>query len=320
MTMGIPKRLIRVTHVGALIFAIAGLSVLALAGTRAAAQETPYIDTSHPNIKVDLTVLEDKGYTPASSVLSPLAGGYLLLMPGTKFPVSQLHVPPPAGSVQSMPFTAETGSQLHAPSPTETATVPPPATAPEKPLVFAAEEPPPLTPPPPPVEETQPAPPPAPETVAVAKMEPEAPPPPAADKVEVPKAIPAAAEPEPKATEQASLPAADAALKPGQVMEVVFPPSASKLPAAAKKALKSLAAKLKGEDGLRLRLMAYAGGKALSASKARRLSLSRALAVRSYLIESGVRSTRIDVRALGDKTDKTSGKPANRVDINVVER
>ncbi|MCH8925159.1 MAG: OmpA family protein [Proteobacteria bacterium] len=49
-----------------------------------------------------------------------------------------------------------------------------------------------------------------------------------------------------------------------------------------------------------------------SASAARRLSLSRALAVRAYLIEQGVRSTRMDVRALGDKVPDG---PADRVDV-----
>ena len=42
-----------------------------------------------------------------------------------------------------------------------------------------------------------------------------------------------------------------------------------------------------------------------------------ALAIRSFLIENGVRSTRIDVRALGNKT---SEEPLNRVDLNVSER
>ena len=50
---------------------------------------------------------------------------------------------------------------------------------------------------------------------------------------------------------------------------------------------------------------------------ARRLSLSRALQVRSYLIDQGVRSTRIDVRALG--ANVPSG-PADRVDIKTVQR
>jgi hypothetical protein len=66
-----------------------------------------------------------------------------------------------------------------------------------------------------------------------------------------------------------------------------------------------------------MQLLAYAGGKKLSASKARRLSLSRALAIRSYLIGKGVRSTRIDVRALGNKIP--SGKP-DRVDLKIIQR
>ena len=43
-----------------------------------------------------------------------------------------------------------------------------------------------------------------------------------------------------------------------------------------------------------------------------RLSLSRALAVRAFLIDRGVRSTRMDVRALGNKFEKG---PGDRVDL-----
>jgi outer membrane protein OmpA-like peptidoglycan-associated protein len=84
-----------------------------------------------------------------------------------------------------------------------------------------------------------------------------------------------------------------------------------------KEALAALAESVKDKPELRLQLMAYAGGADLSSSKARRLSLSRALSVRSFLIEKGVRSTRIDVRALGNKT---TDEPVNRVDINIVKR
>ena len=98
---------------------------------------------------------------------------------------------------------------------------------------------------------------------------------------------------------------------------MAFGATASKLPPEAKKGLKGLAEKLKDKKNLRLQLLAYAGGKALSPSKARRMSLSRALSVRSFLIENGIRSTRIDVRALGSKTTE---KPLNRVDVNIVER
>jgi outer membrane protein OmpA-like peptidoglycan-associated protein len=58
--------------------------------------------------------------------------------------------------------------------------------------------------------------------------------------------------------------------------------------------------------------MAYASGDDDEARRARRISLSRALAVRAYLINKGVRSTRMDVRALGNKVE---GDPADRVDI-----
>ena len=80
--------------------------------------------------------------------------------------------------------------------------------------------------------------------------------------------------------------------------------------------LKQLAETLKsGED--RVQLRAYADDSGGNASKARRLSLSRALAVRSYLIENGLRSTRIDVRALGVARD---GGPVDRVDVIRLER
>ena len=64
--------------------------------------------------------------------------------------------------------------------------------------------------------------------------------------------------------------------------------------------------------GTRLQLKAYAEATGNNTSKARRLSLSRALAVRSFLIENGLRSTRIDVRALGIARD---GGAPDRVDI-----
>ena len=64
-------------------------------------------------------------------------------------------------------------------------------------------------------------------------------------------------------------------------------------------------------------MQAFAGGSSGSPSVARRLSLSRALAVRAFLIEEGVRSTRIDVRALGNRAE---GGPAERVDVVLVNR
>ncbi len=62
---------------------------------------------------------------------------------------------------------------------------------------------------------------------------------------------------------------------------------------------------------------AYAAGTPDDPSTPRRLSLSRALAVRSALIESGIPSPRIYVRALGASVPAPSGVPADRVDVAV---
>jgi outer membrane protein OmpA-like peptidoglycan-associated protein len=81
--------------------------------------------------------------------------------------------------------------------------------------------------------------------------------------------------------------------------------------------LDNIAKSLKGNEALRLQLLAYSGGASQTPSQARRLSLSRALAVRSHLIKQGIRSTRIDVRALGNKSE---GGPPDRVDLIVTAR
>ena len=125
----------------------------------------------------------------------------------------------------------------------------------------------------------------------------------------------------PKLEEQqpgvASLPSATGPLSDGDTMRIVFEHDSSKLPSDVRDALKALSDRLGQQDSLRLQLLAYAGDNNTSASAARRLSLSRALAVRSYLIENGVRSTRIDVRALGNKSTEAV---TERVDITIVER
>src|SRR5208282_424395 len=77
-----------------------------------------------------------------------------------------------------------------------------------------------------------------------------------------------------------------------------------------KGALVGVAKRAEADPSLQLQVLAYASGD--DASKARRLSLSRALAVRSFLIDQGVHSSRIEVRALGNKVP--DGTP-DRVDI-----
>ena len=142
-----------------------------------------------------------------------------------------------------------------------------------------------------------------------------------------PKAQPkAATEAKPKAEPKTELAALDPAVAPaapvapsvpGETMQIIFGASESALPKAAQAPLATLAAALGHDETLRLQLKAYAGGDDDSASQARRLSLSRALAVRSELIEQGVRSTRIDVRALGNKSENGT---SDRVDVILVQR
>lgn len=60
---------------------------------------------------------------------------------------------------------------------------------------------------------------------------------------------------------------------------------------------------MKNDSSVRIQLLGYAGSTKDSASKARRLSLFRALSVRTYLMKQGIRSTRMDVRALGNRVE-----------------
>jgi outer membrane protein OmpA-like peptidoglycan-associated protein len=98
---------------------------------------------------------------------------------------------------------------------------------------------------------------------------------------------------------------------------ISFEKDAAHLQPDALAALTAVANRMGKDDALQVQLMAYADGDEDSAGKARRLSLSRALAVRSYLIDQGVRSTRIEVRALGNKVPEG---PPDRVDVVVQRR
>ncbi|RKQ70268.1 OmpA family protein [Oceanibaculum indicum] len=104
---------------------------------------------------------------------------------------------------------------------------------------------------------------------------------------------------------------------PAGITRLSFGFNQAEMDEAARTQLQAVAKRLQDNESLRVQLLAYAGGEGVSSSQARRLSLSRALAVRSQLIEQGIRSTRMDVRALGD-TDKDG--PADRVDIRIVDR
>lgn len=98
---------------------------------------------------------------------------------------------------------------------------------------------------------------------------------------------------------------------------VMFEKGASDPSPAQFKGVKLLAGDLSSalESGAsRIEVDAYAGAPGDKSSDARRLSLKRALAVRQLLIDGGVPSARIDVRAMGGIDDE--GAP-DRVDVFV---
>ena len=131
-----------------------------------------------------------------------------------------------------------------------------------------------------------------------------------------PAAVEPLEEPEPQVASLGEPGPADLAT-PGLALSVAFPPGGSELLPETIAALDGVIVAMLADEGARIQLMAYAGLEDGSASQARRLSLSRALAVRGYLIERGVRSTRIDVRALGDNV--AEGSP-ERVDVVALPR
>ncbi len=172
----------------------------------------------------------------------------------------------------------------------ESATVPEVVTAPEAAVVPAAE-----------------AVPPSPSTPQAA--EPQAPAPQIESVDPMPEAPAAEATPTP-APQTAALP-------PLEGVRLLFTEGTADLSDRVKRDLGRFAEALLGHDRQRIQLLAYAKGTADAASQARRLSLTRALAVRSYLMAQGVLPTRMDVRALGNKADND---PRDRVDVELARR
>lgn len=97
-------------------------------------------------------------------------------------------------------------------------------------------------------------------------------------------------------------------------LSITFKSTETTVPLVTQDALSKLAADLKDDENLRVTLMAYASSVGDQASTARRVSLSRALSVRAYLIDAGVGNLRINVQAEGDKNP--GGNP-DRVDLFV---
>ena len=99
--------------------------------------------------------------------------------------------------------------------------------------------------------------------------------------------------------------------------EILFPRGDPEISSATVDKMRTIAADLTtllGAGASRVQLDAYGGAPGDKGSDARRLSLKRALGIRQLLIEDGIPSEKIDVRALGGIDD--SGAP-DRVDVMV---
>ncbi len=207
------------------------------------------------------------------------------LNPPAKVPATHPKPPPKAPPPRHHTTTSTT---------TTTATTHTPAPAAHPPVTAAAR---PQAPPPPP-----PAPPP---------LVPLAPPPPPV--VPAPVAVPMRPAPLPPPPVLAADAPDTAVMLPGG-LRITFGADRSDLNPAANDVLKAFLQSTE-KSGVTYTILGYAAGTPDDASIARRLSLARALTVRSVLINSGLASERIYVRALGSNVPAAPDGPADRTDL-----
>ncbi len=317
-------------------FAVAVLASMQVAGSPAAAQLSQYI-SNNPSVVVDTDVLESLGGGPAAAegiaaadprppVVVQRAAPVLLPPPATA-PRSRLNEEALArlGLTREAPAVARVAPAPKPAPPQPTAAITPPTSptvlsTPRAPSTERASRPAPQVPARPVLPQASA---PMPAVAAAAQTASRAavpPPPPAAiiaaipppkKAAEAPSAARVAAVP----TDQAAAPVAAATRGDDGELRLLFEDGSARLPESARARLQSLTEQLTQDEALKVQLVAYAAGTAQTSSQARRLSLSRALAVRSYLIDKGVRSTRMDIRALGNKAEDG---PADRVDVVLV--
>ena len=100
-------------------------------------------------------------------------------------------------------------------------------------------------------------------------------------------------------------------------ISITFGVDETDLPSSADSTLVSLAERMQSNQKVRVQLLAYASNTNGSVSSVRRKSLSRALSVRKFLMDRGIQSTRIEVRALGDQNE---GGAPDRIDAIFQQR
>ena len=278
---------------GAIIASVVSVSTGLILTVPADAQQR-YLGSTR-SVIIDFSVLDGGGgRLPAGlgSQVAPNTGGGFAQFPPAQKPLSRLEGPLVNRSLTLSPPNSRISLPTSRTASAAPVLAPPPAAAQQPPVVKAPA--------------AAPASPPAP-TPAPAAATPPTPQVPAAPQVTAPP-------PPPAPTQTASLPSAASA---ADETRILFDAGSANLNDAAKSELDALATQLKSDTGIRVQLQAYAAGTDETAPDARRLSLSRALKVRSHLIDQGVRSTRMDVRALGVKAE---GGPPDRVDAVVVRR
>jgi outer membrane protein OmpA-like peptidoglycan-associated protein len=119
----------------------------------------------------------------------------------------------------------------------------------------------------------------------------------------------------------AALQAAATQVDDFEAYRLVFDGASADLKSSEQSVLDNIVKKLQNEPNTRLQLRAYANGTPDTSAQSRRVSLSRALNVRTYLVQKGITTTRLDVRALGNGSAAMGdqvGKgniPPDRVDV-----
>jgi len=104
-----------------------------------------------------------------------------------------------------------------------------------------------------------------------------------------------------------AIPALRSESSPSSQRTLSFAQDKTDLNDAAKAELTTVAENVKKSQAS-VRVEAYATGTAEQASVARRISLSRALAIRAFLIDKGVNALSINVQALGNKKPTDSAE------------
>ncbi|WP_417518201.1 OmpA family protein [Minwuia sp.] len=260
---------------------------------------------------------------PFNTSRGPVMAGQNTSLPPRRFSKQdRIVLRPPSGSGRpaAAPQRTATPSPAPAPAPQTARAAPSPRAEPPQPV--PASEPIRVVPKP----EPKPA-------EAVARVEPAAPAPvpPAPARVERPASEitpPAAVQqpaPEPAAPVATPAPASPAprvaAVTPQaaapDVTRILFDGPETDVSASGLATLQSIAESAKGDRSMRIQVEAYADSDTETDVWKRRVSLRRAQNVRRVLLDSGIESFRILVRALGAPT---KGGPGNRVDVKIATR